>query len=212
VEKVTIIPRGFSLGATHFMPKRNRLSYWKKEVLDQLIVLMGGRAAEELFVEDMSSGAQHDILQATKIARSMVCEWGMSDILGTVSYDEKSDAGQYLGMANYREKVYSDETAKKIDGEVKTLIDEAHKGALEILQNHKPQVQLMTDMLMEFESLDSTDVKEIMAGTWDSQVKRSRLKLADELQKKTPPTPPPIPAIQDVPPKKGMQPELGGAP
>jgi cell division protease FtsH len=70
VDKVTIIPRGFSLGATHFMPKKNRLSYWRKEVLDQLVVLMGGRAAEEIFVQDMSSGAQHDFMQATKIARS----------------------------------------------------------------------------------------------------------------------------------------------
>lgn len=212
VDKVTIIPRGFSLGATHFMPKKNRLSYWRKEILDQLIVLMGGRAAEELFVDDMSSGAQHDILQATKIARSMVCEWGMSDNLGTVSYDEKSESGQYLGMSNYREKVYSDETAKKIDFEVKTLIDEAHKNALEILKEHKTQVQLMADMLMEFESLDSTDVKEIMDGTWDAQVKRNRLKVADELQKVSPPSPPPAPALNDVPPKNGkdngLQPEL----
>ncbi len=76
VDKVTIIPRGFSLGATHFMPKKNRLQLLEKEVLDQLVVLMGGRAAEELFVGDMSSGAQHDIMQATKVARSMVCEWG----------------------------------------------------------------------------------------------------------------------------------------
>ncbi len=119
VDKVTIIPRGFSLGATHFMPKKNRLSYWKKEVLDQLVVLMGGRAAEEIFVEDMSSGAQHDIMQATKIARSMVCEWGMSDELGTVSYDERTEAGQYLGMHDYHEKNYSDETAQQIDIEVR---------------------------------------------------------------------------------------------
>jgi cell division protease FtsH len=193
VDKVTIIPRGFSLGATHFMPKKNRLSYWKKEVLDQLVVLMGGRAAEELFVGDMSSGAQHDILQATKIARSMVCEWGMSDNLGTVSYDEKSESGQYLGTANYREKVYSDETAKKIDEEVKTLIHEAHARAIDILKTHKAEVQLMTDMLMEFETLDALDVKEIMDGSWDIEAKRKRVKAADELQKITPPAPPPVP-------------------
>lgn len=204
VDKVTIIPRGFSLGATHFMPKKNRLSYWKKEVLDQLIVLMGGRAAEELFVGDMSSGAQHDILQATKIARSMVCEWGMSDNLGLVTYDEKSESGQYLGMSNYREKAYSDETAKKIDAEVKLLIDEAHKGAIDILKTHEAQVRLMTDMLMEFETLDAIDVKEIMAGTWDAGVKRGRVKAADDLQMITPPPLPPIPSKG-----KGLEPELG---
>ena len=82
VDKVTIIPRGLSLGATHFMPKKNRLSYWKTELLDQLAVLMGGRVAEEIFVGDMSSGAQMDITQATRLVRSMVCEWGMTDKLG----------------------------------------------------------------------------------------------------------------------------------
>ncbi len=213
VDKVTIIPRGFSLGATHFMPKKNRLSYWKKEILDQLIVLMGGRAAEELFVEDMSSGAQHDIAQATKMARSMVCEWGMSDNLGTVSYDERTEAGQYLGMANYHEKNYSDETAQKIDLEVRTLIDEAHKKALGILVENRAKVQLMADMLMEFETLDATDVKEIMDGSWDTETKRGRLKAAEELQKKNPPPPPPVPVQQTIRPinpkeNPGMQPGL----
>jgi cell division protease FtsH len=212
VDKVTIIPRGFSLGATHFMPKKNRLSYWKKEVLDQLIVLMGGRAAEELFVKDMSSGAQHDILQATKIARSMVCEWGMSDILGTVSYDERTEAGQYLGMASYQSKSYSDETAKQIDKEVRTLIDQAHKDAVKILEANRPKVQLMADMLMEFETLDATDIKEIMDGTWNPDKKRTRLKAADDLQMKNPP-PPPLPqeVIKPVRPqqdKPGMEPGL----
>lgn len=209
VEKVTIIPRGFSLGATHFMPKKNRLSYWKREVLDQLIVLMGGRAAEEIFVKDMSSGAQHDIAQATKIARSMVCEWGMSDELGTVSYDERSESGQYLGMNNYHEKNYSNETALKIDQQVRQLIADAHKKALEILEQNRDKVQLMTDMLMEFETLDSTDIKEIMEGSWDAQKKRARLKAADELQRKVPP---PIPSQNIVQPianpgeGSGMQP------
>lgn len=211
VEKVTIIPRGFSLGATHFMPKKNRLSYWKKEVLDQLVVLMGGRAAEELFVDDMSSGAQHDIAQATKIARAMVCEWGMTD-LGTVSYDEKTESGQYLGMQNYHEKNYSNETAQQIDIQVRNLIDSALKRALAILEEHKDKVVLMSNMLMEFETLDRLDIDEIMNGTWDAEKKKARLKKAEELQIKNPP-PPPAPAVtrpvaeppKDVP---GMQPGL----
>lgn len=206
VDKVTIIPRGFSLGATHFMPTKNRLSYWKKEVLDKLVVLMGGRAAEELFVQDMSSGAQHDIMQATKIARSMVCEWGMTDNLGTVTYDERTESGQYLGMTGYHEKSYSDETAKKIDAEVRGLIDDAHKRALEILQTNKDKVQLMTDMLMEFETLDSTDIKEIMDGSWNTDAKRERLKKADELQKKNPPPPPiPVQIRPAIQPDPGIQ-------
>ncbi len=173
---------------------------------------MGGRAAEEIFVKDMSSGAQHDIMQATKIARSMVCEWGMSDKLGTVSYDERTEAGQYLGMANYHEKNYSDETAQKIDKEVRKLIEEAHKRAVEILEANRDKVQLMADMLMEFETLDATDIKEIMDGTWNAETKRTRVKAADELQMKTPPPPPPLPVQNMIPhpvPKpNGMQPGL----
>jgi cell division protease FtsH len=152
---------------------------------------MGGRAAEELFVQDMSSGAQHDIMQATKIARSMVCEWGMSDNLGTVTYDERTESGQYLGMSGYHEKNYSDDTAQAIDKEVRNLIDEAHAKAIELLKEHKVQVQLMTDMLMEFETLDATDLKEIMNGSWNIEVKRERLKTAEALQRFTPPEPPP---------------------
>lgn len=190
VDKVTIIPRGFSLGATHFMPKKNRLGYWKKEALDRLVVMMGGRAAEELFNEDMSSGASHDILQATKMARSMVCEWGMSDELGAVLYDERAESGQYLGMSNYHEKNYSNETAQKIDKEVKKIIDDAHNRALEILKEQSDKVQLMTDLLMEFETLDAEDVKAIMEGSWDGEEKRARLKSAEDLQKKEPPPTP----------------------
>ena len=199
VDKVTIIPRGFSLGATHFMPKKNRLSYWKKEVLDQLVVLMGGRAAEEIFVGDMSSGAQHDIAQATKMARSMICEWGMSDTLGKVSYDERTESGQYLGLSTHSDKNYSEETAEKIDIEVRALIDTAHQRAVDLLTANRDKVQLMADMLMEFETLDSTDIKKIMDGSWSSDEKRTRLKSADDLQRKVPPPPPIFPVEEKLP-------------
>ncbi len=203
VDKVTIIPRGFALGATHFMPTKNRLSYWKKEMLDQLAVLMGGRTAEEQFIGDMSSGAQQDIAQATKIARSMICEWGMSEILGTVSYDERTEAGQYLGMANYHDKSYSEETAEKIDVEVRKMIDEAHERARCLIEENRSMLQLMADMLMEFETLDSYDIKKIQDGTWDIEEKRKRLKDADELQKKQPPPVPPRTVVASEPVSDG---------
>ncbi|MFA5250187.1 MAG: ATP-dependent zinc metalloprotease FtsH, partial [Parachlamydiales bacterium] len=190
VDKVTIIPRGMSLGATHFMPKKNRLGYWKKEVLDQLAIAMGGRAAEEIFLKDLSSGAQMDITQATRLARAMVCEWGMSELLGTVTYDEREEAGKYIGLAGFHEKNYSEETAEKIDQEVFKLVDEAHKTATQIISEHQEHVKQIADMLMEFETLEGEDIKQIMAGTWDIGKKRSRLKAADELQIKTPPPPP----------------------
>lgn len=194
IDKVTIIPRGISLGSTMFLPKKNRVSYWKNEILDQLAVLMGGRCAEELFVGDVSSGAQQDIERATQLVRSMVCEWGMSEKLGAVAYDERADSGQYLGWNNYHEKKYSQETAKAIDEEVRMLLDAAHDRAREILNQNRDKAELMTAMLMEFETLDSEDVDKIMKGIWDVEEKRQRLKKAEELHRKqsAPPPPPPV--------------------
>jgi cell division protease FtsH len=194
IDKVTIIPRGFSLGATMFLPKKNRVSYWKKELHDKLAVLMGGRVAEEIFVMDISSGAQQDIERATQLARNMVCKWGMSDKLGAVAYEEPDNA---YGYGDHHEKTYSDETAQSIDAEVRKILDEAHVIAKQIILEHRTQVELLTEMLMEFETLDSEDVQEIViTNTWDSTRKKERMKLAADLFKKdpngsTPPPPPP---------------------
>lgn len=194
IDKVTIIPRGFSLGATMFMPEKNKVNYWREELYDRLAVMMGGRAAEEIFVHDVSSGAQQDIRQATQLARSMVCEWGMSDKLGTIAYDERQDGGQYLGVSSYHDKKYSEETARSIDTEVRTLVDTAYQLALSLISEHRSEVELMTQMLMEFETLDSEDVQKIINGTWDIEEKRAKLKRQEELHKKaqTPPPPPPL--------------------
>lgn len=201
IDKVTIIPRGVSLGATMFLPKKNRVSYWKRELHDQLAVLMGGRVAEEIFVGDVSSGAQQDIERATQLARSMVCEWGMSDLLGTVAYDERADSGQYLGMSGHHEKKYSEETARSIDTEVRAILAEAHETAKKIIMENKEQIELMAQMLMEFETLDSEDVQEIVINkAWDPSKKKDRLKRAADLHKKPQMMPPP-------PPKK--EPEAG---
>ncbi len=197
IDKVTIIPRGLSLGATMFLPKKNRVSYWKKELHDQLAVLMGGRVAEEIFVGDISSGARQDIEQATQIARSMVCEWGMSEKLGAVAYGERADSGQY-GMGGHQEKKYSDDTAKEIDIEVRQILDEAHDLALTIVKEHAPELELMTQMLIEFETLDSEDISKIVTNKWDIEEKRAKLKKADELHKKPSVTPPPIPLFGET--------------
>lgn len=210
VEKVTIIPRGMSLGSTMFLPKKNRVSYWKKELHDQLAVLMGGRVAEEIFVKDISSGAQQDIERATSIARSMVCEWGMSDKLGAVAYDERSEAGAYLGMSGYHEKKYSEVTAKAIDDEVRRIVDEAHETAEKIIQERREEVELMAMMLIEFETLDAEDVRKILSGQWDAEDKRARIKKAAELQKRAPVSPPPSPFESERPPTSAspqLQPE-----
>lgn len=198
IDKVTIIPRGMSLGSTMFMPKKNKVSYWKNELFDQLAVLMGGRCAEEIFVGDMSSGAKQDIERATQITRSMICEWGMSDKLGAIAYDERSDSGQY-GVGGYHEKKYSESTAKSIDEEMKKILDEAHQRALDIINEHREEVELMTQMLMEFETLDSEDIEKIMKKEWDIEEKRIRLQKAIDLHKKSLPTPPPLPPEETLP-------------
>lgn len=196
IDKITIIPRGLSLGATMFLPRKNRVSYWKSELVDQLAVLMGGRAAEEIFLGDISSGAKQDIERATQLARSMVCEWGMSDKIGPVSYDDRSEATPY-GMMGGSAR-YSEEKARDIDAEVLKFLDEGHKAAYAIIESDKQKVELITEMLMEFETLESEDVRRIFANEWNIDEKRERLKLAEELHKPTPqapiqpPPPPPL--------------------
>jgi len=191
VDKVTIVPRGLSLGATHFLPKKNRLNYWRKELLDQLAVLMGGRVAEEIFLGDLSSGAAMDIAQATKLARSMVCEWGMTE-LGAVAFDERSEGGNYLGLSGYREKNFSESTAQAIDEEVAKIVKEANQRAHQILQENREKVQLMTEMLILFEVLDRGDIEEILNGTWNIEKKQERLKQQADAYRKLPPPPPTI--------------------
>lgn len=198
IEKVTIIPRGLSLGATMFLPKKNRVSYWKKEIHDELAVLMGGRVAEEVFVGDISSGARQDIERATALARSMVCKWGMSDKLGVVAYDDREDQG-YPGMGSHHEKDYSEETAKAIDIEVRAILDEAHELAKKIIEENRAKVELLTQMLIEFETLDAEDIRKIMSGEWSVEDKRGRLKDAEELHKKNPVVPPPSPFEKAAP-------------
>lgn len=193
VDKVTIIPRGISLGATHFLPEKNRLSYWKRELLDQLAVLMGGRVAEEIFLGDISSGAQQDIQQATRLARNMVCMWGMSDELGMIAYDDQSEnAGGYPSLS-YHGKSYSEDTARAIDDEVRKIVDAAYIRAKEIILEKREEIELMTEMLIKFETLDAKDVRDIINRDWDSDKKEKRLKLQADLFKKQAEAPPPPP-------------------
>ncbi|MBS0623981.1 MAG: ATP-dependent zinc metalloprotease FtsH [Verrucomicrobia bacterium] len=191
VDKVTIIPRGFSLGATHFLPEKNKLSYWRKEMLDQLAVLMGGRAAEEVFLGDISSGAQQDIAQATQLARSMVCRWGMSEQLGLIAYEDSSDVTDY--GVSYQNKNYSEQTAKAIDDAVRTLVQEAYQRALDIVRAYRAEIDHMSQMLIEFETLDAADIKNILAHTWDPEEKRKKISNIENQFKRKPETPPPLP-------------------
>jgi cell division protease FtsH len=161
LHKVTIIPRGQSLGSTMSLPKTDILNRRRKEMLDMIAVMMGGRIAEEIISGDISSGAAGDIQQATNMARAMVTQWGMSDRLGMVQYGD-DDEFVFLGREVSRAKVYSEFTAQEIDGEVKRIIDNAYKTAKDLLTTHLAKLDLIAKSLLEYETLDGQQVEEIV--------------------------------------------------
>ncbi len=163
LHKVSIIPRGPMGGATFALPEKDRTIFTKKYCMALLQVCFGGRIAEEMFCEDISSGAQSDIQQATRIAKQMVLTWGMSERLGPVSYD--SDSGlQDIYYVMPGEKEYSEKTAEAIDGEVKRITDEAYHSARELIEQNKDKLERIAKALLKYETLDAEDVKTILQG------------------------------------------------
>ena len=165
VYKVTIIPRGRALGVTMFLPEEDKYSLNKTQIESQLASLFGGRVAEELIYgkEKVTTGASNDIERATAIARSMVSKWGLSDVLGPLSYDENEDE-VFLGRSVTQHKNVSDETHRLIDKEVRKIIDGAYTRAREILTDHDSQLRLMADALMQYETIDARQIDQIMDG------------------------------------------------
>jgi len=161
LHKVTIIPRGQSLGSTMSLPKQDILSRRRKEMLDDIAMIMGGRIAEEIVSQDISTGAAMDIQQGTKIARAMVCEYGMSDKLGMVQYGDH-DEYVFLGREMGRSKVYSEDTAREIDAEIKRIIDEQYKIAKDLITTHIDKLELIAKSLLEYETLEGSQVEEIV--------------------------------------------------
>ena len=161
LHKVTIIPRGPSLGSTMWLPEQDKYTQRKSELLDQLVVIMGGRVAEEVVFGDVASGASGDIKQATNIARKMVCEWGMSEELGMVEYGDHQEH-VFLGRDMGSPRNYSEATAQKIDAEVKQLIDTAYDRATELIKTHREKLDAIAKGLLEYETLDAKHIHEIM--------------------------------------------------
>jgi len=161
LHKVTIIPRGQSLGSTMQLPEKDILSRSRKEMRDDIAVTMGGRIAEEMVTGDISTGAAMDIQQATNMARAMVCQYGMSDKVGMVQYGT-DDEFVFLGREMGRPKVYSESTAREIDEEIKRLIDDGYKTAQTIMLNNRSKLELIAGALLEYETLDRSQVKEII--------------------------------------------------
>ena len=161
LHKVTIIPRGHALGATMQLPEKDRYTQSKRKLLSMVTGMMGGRAAEEIVFGDVTTGAQNDLKQATHVIRMMVCEWGMSPMMGPQSYSEREEL-LFLGREVSRTQEYSDETARKIDDEVSRMIRECYNQAVDILKTHRDQLDVIAQLLLERETLDGRDVEEIV--------------------------------------------------
>ena len=165
IHKATIIPRGRALGMVQQLPEKDQYSYTRAKMLSRLIICMGGRASEELKFgyDKVTSGASADISAATNLARSMVTEWGMSDILGPVLYAENSNE-VFLGRAVTQNKNMSEETARLVDSEIKRLLVEAHDKATAILKKNDKELEALAKALIEYETLTGDEIKEVIAG------------------------------------------------
>jgi len=171
VYKVSIIPRGRALGVTMFLPEEDRYSHSRRYIISQICSLYGGRIAEEMTLgkDGVTTGASNDIQRATDIARNMVTKWGLSEKLGPLMY-EHAEEEVFLGRsAGQNSKVMSDETAKLIDEEVRSIIDSSYATAEKLLSDNVEKLHMMADALMLYETIDASQIDEIMAGQKPSE-------------------------------------------
>jgi len=163
IHKVTIIPRGASLGLTQSLPLDDKRTYSKEYLEASLIVLLGGRAAEELKFKSETTGAGNDLQNATEIARKMICEWGMSDSIGAVTLEGGTD-GIFLGKHLARERDYSEDTARQVDLEIKKFVEKAHSSARSIMKKNKTKLDKIANALLDKEVLTGEEVRKIVYG------------------------------------------------
>jgi len=161
IHKVTIIPRGRALGLTQALPIDERHSFTKTYCENQLAFMLGGRAAEWLLFKELSTGAGNDLERATTLSRKMICEWGMSDKLGPVTFGEKQE-NIFLGREFIRHREFSEKTAMAIDEEIHAIVDKQYKRALEILSQNIDVLNKLTDELIQKELLTSEQIDEII--------------------------------------------------
>jgi len=187
VHKVTIIPRGMALGVTMQLPIDDRHNYTKEYLKTDLAILMGGRLAEELFLNQMSTGAGNDIERATEMARKMVCEWGMSD-LGPLTFGKKEEQ-IFLGREISQHRDYSEDTAIKIDGEVRKLVNQGYETAKSILEGSRDTLLKIAAALLEREVLDASEVMLLVDGGKELPPMKSPSKPDDGVQQVLKPEP-----------------------
>ena len=163
VHKVTIIPRGRALGLTMQLPTEDRYSMDQEQLLQMIAVLFGGRVAEEIFMQHMTTGASNDFERATDLARKMVTQWGMSDELGTMVYAE-NEGEVFLGRSITTHKNVSEATMQKVDAEIRRIIDQQYGLAKQILLDNRDKVESMAHALLEWETIDAEQIDDIMSG------------------------------------------------
>ena len=161
LHKVTIIPRGSALGVTMSLPAGDPLSLGRKEALDKMAMIAAGRIAEEQYTHDLSTGAAMDIKQMTRLARKMVCEWGMSEKMGMVEYGQHEDH-VFLARDLGHTREYSEATAQEIDTEVRKLCDDAYQRAVKLISAHRDKLEVIAKALLEYETLDGKQIREII--------------------------------------------------
>ncbi|MCC7005353.1 MAG: ATP-dependent zinc metalloprotease FtsH [Ottowia sp.] len=161
VHKVTIMPRGYALGVTWQLPEFDRVNLYKDKMLEEIAILFGGRVAEEVFLNSMSTGASNDFERATKMARDMVTRYGMSDVLGTMVYVDAEQDGVFGRLSA---KTVSEATQQKVDAEIRRILDEQYAKARGLLETNRDKVDAMVAALLEWETIDSDQVNDIMAG------------------------------------------------
>jgi len=163
VHKVTIIPRGQAMGLTMQLPDEDRYNYERQEILNNIAILMGGRIAEQVFLDQMTTGAGNDIERATEMSRKMVTEWGMSEKLGPLTYGEK-DEEVFLGREVTQHKNISETTIQEIDAEVRAIIETQYKRARQLVEDNRDTLERMAQALLQWETLDANQINDIMAG------------------------------------------------
>jgi cell division protease FtsH len=170
VHKVTIMPRGWALGLTWQLPEFDRFSNFKDKMLEEIAILFGGRIAEEVFMKQMSTGAGNDFERATKLARDMVTKYGMSDKLGTMVYADDTQES-FMPMSS---KSISEATQQKVDNEIKSILDQQYAVARKLIEKNKKKIEVMAKALLEYETIDSDQINDIMAGKKARPPKPSR--------------------------------------
>ncbi|SVB74019.1 uncharacterized protein METZ01_LOCUS226873, partial [marine metagenome] len=163
IHKVTIIPRGMALGATFSLPDRDRYLTQKTHCMNRLSMMFGGRIAEEIFFKDVSAGAKDDIQKATQLARMMVCEWGMSDKMGPISYMDNEET-MFLGREIQKTRNLSEATQWDIDQEIRKIVDEAYVHARTLISENRAKLETISELLIKYETLTGEDVNRILRG------------------------------------------------